>query len=463
MLLTNPSHQELDSTELISKYNIPGPRYTSYPTVPFWYNVPSESDWKSLIKASFDVSNELDGISLYIHLPFCNSLCTYCGCNVRITQNHGVEEPYIKTLLQEWQLYLAVFEQKPRIKEIHLGGGTPTFFSPQNLKRLLDGITKKAVLCDDAALGFEGHPNNTTREHLQTLYDLGFRRVSFGIQDFDPRVQAMINRIQPYEVVEEATQNAREIGYTSINYDLIFGLPLQTLESIDRTIQQVNQLRPDRIAFYSYAHIPWLRPAQRSFADEDLPNNTEKRALYELGKKRFEEMGYIEIGMDHFALKTDELYIASQNKTIHRNFMGYTPSHTQLMVGLGASSISDSWTGFIQNIKKVEDYRAMVETGQFPFFTGHTLTKEDLILRQHILNLTCQLTTKWSLEDLNNPTIYKGLKKLEEMEKDGLVLLLPNQLIITEKGRPFVRNVCMCFDEYLWRKEPGTSIFSQTI
>lgn len=448
---------------LIKKYNIPGPRYTSYPTVPHWYNSPSNSAWADAIKASFEASNLKDGISIYIHLPFCSSLCTYCGCNTRITTNHAVEEPYITTLLKEWKLYLNIFTETPRIKEIHLGGGTPTFFSPQNLKRLLDGITENAILCDDVALGFEGHPNNTSREHLQTLYDIGFRRVSFGIQDFDPRVQMIINRIQPYEKVLEATKNAREIGYTSINYDLIFGLPLQTLESIDETIAKVNELRPDRIAFYSYAHVPWLKPGQRSFSDEDLPTDTEKRALYELGKKRFEEMGYVEIGMDHFALKTDELYIAAQNKTLHRNFMGYTPYHTRLMIGLGASSISDSWTAFVQNVKKVEDYTTMVERGEFPFFKGHFLTPQDLILRKHILNLMCHLQTDWTTEDLNNPAIYKGLRKLEEMEKDGLVILNPKQLIITEKGRPFVRNVCMCFDEYLWQQSPDTKIFSSTI
>lgn len=462
-MIAQQSEYRNNTSGLIKKYNIPGPRYTSYPTVPHWYNSPSNKTWTTVVKESFDISNLDDGISIYIHLPFCSSLCTYCGCNTRITTNHAVEEPYITTLLKEWQLYLNIFETAPRIKEIHLGGGTPTFFSPENLKRLLDGITASAILCEDVALGFEGHPNNTSREHLQTLYDLGFRRVSFGIQDFDPRVQLIINRIQPYENVLEATKNAREIGYTSINYDLIFGLPLQTLESVDETISKVNQLRPDRIAFYSYAHVPWIKPGQRSFSDEDLPSAAEKRTLYELGKKRFEEMGYVEIGMDHFALKTDELYIAAQDLTLHRNFMGYTPYHTRLLIGLGASSISDSWTTFVQNVKKVEDYTEMVERGEFPFFKGHVLTPQDLVLRQHILNLMCHLYTEWTTEDLNNPAIYKGIKKLQEMQNDDLVEIEPNRLVITEKGRPFLRNVCMCFDEYLWKESPDTQIFSSTI
>lgn len=460
------SHNVCDETPqkaLVTKYNVPGPRYTSYPTVPFWYDSPTEAAWKNLVKASFDASNTQDGISLYIHLPFCSSLCTYCGCTTRITVNHAVESPYIVTLLKEWQLYLDAFEEKPNIKEIHLGGGTPTFFSPKNLQILLEGITADAILASDAVLGFEGHPKNTSKEHLQTLYDFGFRRVSLGIQDFDPRVQLIINRIQPYEMVEEVVKNAREIGYTSINFDLVFGLPLQTLDSVDETIRQVNQLRPDRIAFYSYAHIPWLKPSQRSFSPKTLPSDSEKRSLYELGKRRFEEMGYKEIGMDHFALPSDPLYQAAQNNQLHRNFMGYSPFHTQLMVGLGASSISDSWTGFVQNVKNVEEYETLVHRGVFPFSKGHQLSQQDLILRQHILNLMCQFSTQWSLEDLNNPAVYKGLRKLAEMENDGLVKRLPNQLIITEKGRPYVRNVCMCFDEYLWQKRPNTPIFSQTI
>lgn len=448
---------------LITKYNVPGPRYTSYPTVPFWHDSPTEEAWKMHVKDAFELSNVDDGISIYIHLPYCSSLCTYCGCNTRITVNHKVEEPYIETLLKEWQLYVDVFEEKPRIREIHLGGGTPTFFSPHNLRRLLDGIAEQAILCDDVSLGFEGHPKNTTVEHLQALYDIGFRRLSLGIQDFNPDVQFMIRRVQPYKMVEEVTNNARAIGYTSINYDLIFGLPLQTLDSVRDTIEKVHQLRPDRIAFYSYAHIPWIKPSQKSFPPESLPTNDEKRALYELGKQLFEEMGYVEIGMDHFALKSDALYTSSINKTMHRNFMGYTSFHTRLMVGLGASSISDSWTCFTQNVKKVEDYTALVHEGKFPFYRGHKISQQDLRLRKHILNLMCHLETEWDAADLQNDTIIKALDMLEEMEKDGLVDRQDHKLIVTEQGRPFVRNVCMCFDAYLWEKNPDTQIFSQTI
>ncbi len=315
---------------LIKKYNVAGPRYTSYPTVPYWNDKPiTVKEWSKSVKKTFDETNVHDGISLYIHLPFCESLCTYCGCNTRITINHAVEKKYIAAVLKEWDMYLAMFVDKPRIKEIHLGGGTPTFFSPENLKVLIDGIMDKSVACKDAEFSFEAHPNNTTEEHLKMLYSLGFRRLSLGIQDFDPKVQTIVNRIQPFEIVDKVVKQARKIGYTSINFDLVYGLPLQTRKSVIDTINKVNVLRPDRIAFYSYAHVPWVKPGQRLFTEKDLPQDDEKRALYEIGKEKFSEMGYAEIGMDHFALNSDTLYKAANEGKLHRNFMGYTHSYTK--------------------------------------------------------------------------------------------------------------------------------------
>lgn len=448
---------------LIRKYNISGPRYTSYPTVPFWSETPSPQQWSNLVKETFQKTNSKEGISIYIHLPYCSSLCTYCGCNTRITVNHAVELPYIHSLLKEWQLYLDLFEEAPKIREIHLGGGTPTFFSPENLKFLITELLRGCQLADDAQLGLEGHPKNTTVEHLQTLYNLGFRRLSLGIQDFDPAVQKAINRIQPFEMVEMATATARAIGYTSVNFDLIYGLPLQTIDTVQKTIEQVNQLKPDRIAFYSYAHVPWIKPGQRSYSEKDLPNNEEKRALYELGKELFEKLGYIEIGMDHFALAQDSLAIAFDKRSLHRNFMGYTPVHNHLMIGLGASSISDSWTGFVQNIKKVEDYQKAVEQGEFPFFRGHVLSEKDLVLRRHILNIMCHFETSWEDKAMQNQVLFEGLSKLTELIEDGLVEISNTKLWVTDKGKPFVRNICMCFDEYLFEHKSDTAIFSQTI
>ena len=451
--------------DLIRKYNVPGPRYTSYPTVPYWDKTGiSYENWLLSCKKSFNQSNNDEGISLYIHLPFCENLCTFCGCHKRITKRHDVEEPYIETVLKEWQLYVDVFGTKPKIKELHLGGGTPTFFSAENLKKLINGIKELSVVLPNPEFSFEGHPNHTSKEQLQTLFDLGFTRNSFGVQDYDYQVQKTINRVQPFENVKKVSDWSKEIGYKSISHDLVYGLPKQNRTSIKNTILKTQELLPDRIAFYSYAHVPWIKGVgQRGFDENDLPKDAQKRELYEMGKALFSELGYVEIGMDHFALKHDSLYKAVENKTIHRNFMGYSSQKTQLMVGLGMSSISDSWYGFAQNVKTVEEYQKIVGQGRIPIFRGHLLTEEDLVLRKHILNLMCHFKTSWTKKDQQTPMLFKGLAKMKELEKDGLIKIEDKQLTVTEKGKVFIRNICMCLDARMLRNKPTTAIFSQTI
>lgn len=453
------------SATLIQKYNIPGPRYTSYPTVPFWDEQGiSLADWKKTCIQAFNESNESEGISIYIHLPFCENLCTFCGCHKRITKRHDVEEPYLETVIKEWNLYCDLLDTKPKIKELHLGGGTPTFFSPQNLQKLIDGILARAEKFADFEFSFEAHPNHTSREHLQMLYNLGFRRNSFGVQDYDLKVQKTINRIQPFEKVADVTNWSREIGYTSISHDLVFGLPFQTKQSIINTIEKTKSLKPDRIAFYSYAHVPWVKGVgQRGYDENDLPKENEKRELYETGKNLLRELGYIEIGMDHFALPEDSLYKAAEHKTLHRNFMGYTAGKTKLMIGLGMSSISDSWYSFAQNVKTVEEYQEMVNKGEIPIFKGHLLTSEDLVIREHILNIMCHFETSWKAPRLQFPELPECIERLKEMQSDGLVILHEDGLSVPEKARPFVRNICMAFDLRLIRNKPATRIFSMTI
>jgi oxygen-independent coproporphyrinogen-3 oxidase len=450
---------------LVNKYNIAGPRYTSYPTVPYWNQDSFSSEkWKASLIQSFNETNSKEGISLYIHLPFCESLCTFCGCNKRITKQHKVESPYINAVLKEWQLYLGLFDKKPIIKELHLGGGTPTFFSPENLKRLILGILKGAELAVGYEFSFEGHPNNTTREHLEALYELGFKRVSYGVQDYNPQVQKAIHRIQPFEHVKQATELAREIGYTSVGHDIIFGLPFQTLAHVRETILKTKALLPDRLAFYSYAHVPWIKGnGQRGFNDSDLPSAELKRSQYELGKALLAEVGYEEIGMDHFALTTDTLYKSMVNGKLHRNFMGYTASKTQAMIGLGVSSISDSWYGFAQNVKGIETYYDLLKHDTIPVYRGHILNDEDLIIRKHILNLMCQFNTSWEKGHLYFNELSYTLVKLKEMEKDGLLYIHSNTIEVTKKGQPFIRNICMAFDLLLQRKQPGTQLFSMTV
>lgn len=459
--MTNTSYM----CTLIQKYNVPGPRYTSYPTVPYWEpDSFSGKKWEASVQQSFSESNRKEGISLYIHLPYCESMCTFCGCHKRITKRHEVELPYIRSVLKEWDLYVALLPEKPMIKELHLGGGTPTFFSPENLTILIEGIMDKAAKAEHHEFSFEGHPNNTTKEHLQALYNVGFRRVSYGVQDYNEKVQRAIHRIQPFENVKNVTDWAREIGYTSIGHDIIFGLPHQTLEHVIHTINKTNALLPDRLAFYSYAHVPWIKGnGQRGYKDSDLPSGEEKRAQYETGKELLAQLGYQEIGMDHFALPSDELYVSSEAGRLHRNFMGYTASKTQLMIGLGASSISDSWYGFAQNVKDIEEYQELVANDIIPVFKGHMLTQEDEIVRKHILNLMCSLETSWFCDSMLFSDLPYVLQRLENMRQDGLIETHMRQLKITGKGRPFVRNICMAFDLRLHTKMPGTRLFSMTV
>lgn len=360
-------------------------------------------------------------------------------------------------------MYAAMLGAVPIIRELHLGGGTPTFFSPQNLATLLNGIKEFANIHPDAEFGFEGHPANTTVDHLQVLYDLGFRRLSLGIQDFDPKVQLIINRHQSYEQVRLVTLQARKIGYTSVNFDLIYGLPLQTLKGLTDTIHSVAELMPDRIAFYSYAHVPWIKPGQRKFTENDLPDAKAKSNLYEIGRSLLKKYGYQEIGMDHFALPEDDLFLAECSGALHRNFMGYTHQHTQLLIGLGVSSISDSYYAFAQNVKVVEEYLELVNNDQLPVFKGHILTGDDLIIRKHILNIMCKGYTKWIRPDEFCASLTEGLKRLKPLADDGLIDISLSGLKVTPTGKRFLRNICMALDERLWKNKPGTQLFSMAV
>lgn len=440
------------SRDLSVKYDVPAPRYTSYPTVPFWQSGLDKDRWQKTFSAQFRSENPRDGISLYIHLPFCESLCIYCGCTKKITTNHTVEEKYIRTLLKEWKLYRDAMETTPVIREIHLGGGTPTFFSPGHLAFLIKQILKTAKVHPNHSFSIEGHPNNTSRAHLQVLYDLGFRRISYGIQDTNPDVQSLIHRIQPFENVIRATEEARNIGYTSVNFDLVYGLPGQDADKLIRTISRCLTLRPDRIAFYSYAHTPSVIGSQRLIDTSLLPPATEKLDMYLAGKALFTGHGYTDIGMDHFALPTDELYTAWKNSQLHRNFMGYTVQKSKILLGLGMSAISDIGVAYAQNSKTMGGYYKQIESGVPAIEKGYFLEEEDMRMRKHILQLSCQGSTTW--DEAASPLIDEFvLPALQEPEKDGLVLLRPGSLQITSTGRHFIRNICKTFDLHLLRRE----------
>ncbi len=460
------------SSELLKKYNIPGPRYTSYPTVPYWEKNPTEAEWIAGILGSLKKSNSTGvGTALYVHIPFCESLCTYCGCNTRITRNHSHATAYVSTLLKEWDLYRKHFNQHLLndifLSELHLGGGTPTYLTPGELETLITGLVSSVKISNSFEFSIEADPRVTTREHLTTLARLGFKRLSLGIQDFDPKVQETVHRTQTEDQVRTVTDIARELGFESVNYDLIYGLPFQTLKSVEQTINAVCRLRPDRIAFYGYAHVPWIKPGQRRFTESDLPSGDEKRALYELGRTRLEEAGFREIGMDHFALETDSLWRSNVAGELHRNFMGYTSHQVSPLIGLGVSSIGDCWTAFAQNEKHLESYIRRVEAGELPILRGHLLSKEDLVLRRHILNLMTRFSTEWDTTQEFTPFLETVPSKLQAFIHDGLIEFeftgTMAQCRIKQAGRAFLRNICMLFDAHLNRQTPKTQLFSKTI
>lgn len=452
------------SLDLLNQYNVQVPRYTSYPTVPFWKENIDASKWKETFQQQFQKLNQQQGISLYIHLPFCESLCTYCGCNKKITTQHSVEEEYMQALIKEWKLYVALMNEKPIIRELHLGGGTPTFFTPENLKRLLNAVFELAIIHDEHEFSFEGHPNNTTLDHLKALYSLGFRRVSYGVQDHDEKVQHVINRIQPFENVKAAVENARAVGYESVNFDLIYGLPLQTMESMKKTIEQSISLQPDRVAFYSYAHVPWTSRGQRLFDENDLPSTETKMKLYQLGKEMFAANGYHDIGMDHFALSNDTLFTARQNGGLHRNFMGYTTQHTGILLGLGVSSISDTGNAFAQNQKTIHDYYASVNNNELSVTKGFFLNEEDEAFRQYILDISCHGETIFKTKHLDTLMQY-SFPELRKLEADGLIEWDTNGVSVTALGDHFIRNICKAFDLHLLRTEQRAdkNLFSKAI
>lgn len=445
--------------ELYRKYDIPAPRYTSYPTVPFWSETPSKSVWVQHLEQA--LSDSQSSWALYVHLPYCETLCTFCGCNTSITKDHSKERPYVDLVIKELDLYL---QQVPGLKakplrQIHFGGGSPTFFSAETLGYLVDEIDKRVVREKNHFEGaIEVDPRRTRKDQLAELKKRGFNRISLGVQDFDPEVQRLVNRIQPYEQTKQTADWARELGYDSANFDLIYGLAKQTPESITKSAELTVALKPDRIALYSLAIVPWIKPAQKLFKDEDLPKGEDKRKLYEIARAILTQNGYVEIGMDHFALATDALYKKTQSKTLHRNFMGYTDQKTDVLLGLGVSSISETPDSFHQNEKVLNIYEQKINKGELPTLRGHVLTDEDKTQRKKILTFMTQFEIDLSDTEKKNAESF-----LKEMIQDKLVEISGNKLKLTDLGKPFLRNAAVFFDSRLQRSQPQTRIFSSSI
>lgn len=442
---------------LIKKYNKAGPRYTSYPPVPFWHNGPDENQWIEHIKMTY---NPATGLDLYLHIPYCEQLCFYCGCNRTITKNHNVEEPLTAAIIKEWQIIKNRLGFSPKVNSIHLGGGTPTFLSPENLQKLF------AALLENKSAAFFGSveldPRTCRHDHLAVFGEFGINRLSMGIQDFDPAVQEAINRKQSVDLVQSLVEKIRSEGFSSINFDLIYGLPKQTKETINKTIEEVIKLSPDLIAFYSYAHLPEKIKNQKLINNNDLPGPELKKQLYEHGKDLLTKCGYVEIGMDHFAKEENYLAQAMKNKSMQRSFMGFTDKKTNILIGLGPSSISETELSYVQNKKDIKAYTDTIEKGLMAIETGHTHSPADKVAAEIIHNLMCNGEFKFNPAHFELTTRDRIQRELKEFLDDQILLEKDDKFVVTDTGRGFVRNVAMIFDHYL-QKQGATPRFSQTI
>ena len=453
------------SDALLKKYNKPGPRYTSYPTAPIWREDFGPDDFEAYC-ARADARGT--PVSLYMHLPFCESLCLFCACNVSIQKDKNVLVPYLAALKREINHVARTVSSSRETIQFHWGGGTPTYLSPAQMEDLFEHAHQKFKFAADAEIGIEVDPRVTSQAHLETLRRLGFNRLSMGVQDFQRKVQETIHRVQPYAMTRDLVNAARALGFESISVDLIYGLPYQTASTFAETIDQVLTIAPDRIAMFSYAHVPWLKKQQGSLANE-LPEGREKFQIFKTGLSKFLDAGYLYIGMDHFARPGDELAIAQRNRTLHRNFQGYTTKAGADLYGMGVSSISSISGSYAQNVREVPAYQQRVRERGVATMRGYRLSSDDLIRRAVIGRLLChtvipkgEIEEEFSIrfDDYFEPE----LAQLEEPTDDGLVRLSPGEIRVTPLGRIFIRNVAMVFDRHLREQQMDQKpLFSKTL
>ncbi|MBK6404878.1 MAG: oxygen-independent coproporphyrinogen III oxidase [Holophagales bacterium] len=461
------------TTELLEKYNVQGPRYTSYPTAPEWTDAIGPADFEAACERANAANRP---ISLYVHLPFCDEQCWFCGCFMKVVpkperqgEERGEVEGYLADLHREIDLLAARVDRSRPVVQLHWGGGTPTYLTPKQADALAAHLVDAFRPAPGAEISVEVDPRVTTAEHLAVLRRHGWNRVSMGVQDFDPEVQELVNRVQPFEMTKALVDAARELGYESLNLDLIYGLPGQTLEGFARSVEQVLTLRPDRLAVYSYAHVPWLKKPQRVLAAH-LPEGTEKFAIFVSGIERFSEAGYVYIGMDHFALPHDEIARAQDDRTLWRNFQGYTTHAGVDLYALGVSAIAQIDDVYVQNTKDYAAYHAACVEGRPSTIKGWRLTEEDHLRRTVITNLLCHCVIKkreveeqFGLASFDE-TFAREVAALPSFVEDGLVEPRTDEIRVTPLGRIFIRNVAMLFDPYLLKRPADQpKIFSRTL
>lgn len=452
--------------DVLNKYNVQGPRYTSYPTAPEWSDEfgPAEVE---RVYAEAEMASPPRPISLYFHIPFCESLCLFCGCNVVINRRKEVALPYLDHLKQEIERVSRWVSPERKVVQLHWGGGTPTYLSPAQIEDLYGCVASHFSFAPDAEIGIEVDPRVTTEEHVRFLRRLGFNRISMGVQDFNPVVQKAIHRIQPYEITKALVDLCRDLGFESINVDLIYGLPYQTAESFVDSVEKVITINPDRIAMYSYAHVPWLKKQQKSF-EKHLPEGVDKFLIFRTGIRLFTQAGYRYIGMDHFAKPDDELTVAQQGKTLHRNFQGYSTRANADLYAMGVSSISGIGRAYAQNYRDVPSYYQALDNGALATMRGCWLTDDDVVRRAVISRILCHRVLRQSEIEAEfgirfDDYFAEERSGLQDLEADGLITMTDDAITSTPLGWIFLRNIAMVFDTYLRRKKGEKLIFSKTL
>ncbi len=438
--------------ELVEKYNVAGPRYTSYPPATKFTDALT---WPDLAERILENNKTERDLSVYFHIPFCETLCWFCGCTTVITLNHSQGDTYINYLEKEVAQMSTLLNSRRKVVQLHWGGGSPTFLSPDEIRKLGDIIHKHFTFSADIEAGVEIDPRRLTRNHVVALREIGFNRASLGVQDFDPAVQQAVHRIQPREMTQQTLDWLREAGFGSINLDLIYGLPHQTIESFNHTLDIVLEMQPDRLAVFSYAHVPWVKPAQKILEQKILPSPETKLQLLKMVIERLTENNrYVYIGMDHFARPGDELVSAQRNKTLQRNFQGYSTRGNADIYAFGMSSISQIPDAYWQNEKDLPKYYAALDAGKVPLTRGYLVTDEDKVRRDTIMRVMCDLSLDYAAMSqrlgINFASHFeRELESLAGFEADGLVRRSPTGLEVSDKGRLFIRNIAMCFDNTL--------------
>ncbi len=450
-------------TRLLKKYSVAGPRYTSYPTAPYFKTAFENTDWIDAVAGSAPER----GISLYAHIPFCDSLCYYCGCNMVATRDYSKTQPYLATLDQEMARTAQQVDANRVVRQLHWGGGTPTYLNPDDIRRLMAMMRSHFTVAADAEISCEVDPRELTRAHLVALRECGFNRLSFGVQDMDPDVQQAVNRIQSESLIQQVLDWSRELGFSSINLDLIVGLPKQTVESFSRTLERVAVWAPERLAVFGYAHVPWMKKHQNLINASDLPDAATRLGLQQAVNAHLGAAGYVNIGLDHFARPDDELVRAQQNKTLWRNFQGYTTHKDCDILAFGASSISQTADVYMQNEKSLKSYQERVAATGFAVERGLKLSRDDQIQREAITRVMCDLEldfaafgSEWGIAFTDY--FADALAALRPLADDGLATINPGSISVTASGRLFLRNIGMCFDRYLRQAAGEQPRYSKT-